>query len=429
MQGTLSLLGEDDYRSATQLFDPQFDSQTPAAVVRATGEPDVPAAATFARDHRLPVAVRAGGHSYVGASASTGALVIDLRGLSGITLDGDLVTIGAGATARAVLTALDASGRSLPLGTCPTVGVAGLTLGGGIGVDSRRYGLACDRLVSANVVLPEGGSAQASATQLPGLFWALRGGGATAGIVTSLTYRTCPAESRDIVRLSFPAGAAAQVLAGWARWQPTAARTVWSNVEISSVAGELGCAVLVVTPAGQGTAAGAALTAAAGVTPTGINRRTLDHMAAADDLGGGSTTPRSTKVAGSDVLAQLTPGVASTIVDIVTARSRAGASGYVLVDPLDGAVSDTAADASAFPWRAHAATLQWIVDAPDDPAGARDWITAAHRTLGPASAGAYANYIEPQADPARYYADNADRLRTLRRRLDPDSRLCTGIAW
>ncbi|MBU3062003.1 FAD-binding oxidoreductase [Nocardia sp. NEAU-G5] len=429
LQGTLSLPGDGDYRSAAQLFDPQFDSQTPAAVVQATGEPDVLAATTFARDHRLPLAVRAGGHSYVGASATTGAVVIDLRGLSAITPDGDRVTIGAGATAHAVLAALNASGRSLPLGTCPTVGVAGLTLGGGIGVDSRRYGLACDRLVSANVVLPEGGSAQTSATQLPGLFWALRGGGATAGIVTSLTYRTCPAESRDIVRLSFPAGAAAQVLTGWARWQPIAARTVWSNVEISSAAGELGCAVLIVTPAGQGAAAGAALTAAAGATPTGINRRTLDHMAAVDDLGGGSTTPRSTKVAGSDVLAELTAAVATTIVDIVTARSRSGASGYVLIDPLDGAVRDTAADASAFPWRSHAATLQWIVDAPDDPAAARDWITGAHRILGSASAGAYANYMEPPADPARYYAGNLDRLRAVRRSVDPDGLLRSGIDW
>lgn len=119
LQGTLSLPGDGDYRSAAQLFDPQFDPQTPAAVVQATGEPDVLAATTFARDHRLPLAVRAGGHSYVGASATTGAVVIDLRGLSGITPDGDRVTIGAGATAHAVLTALNASGRSLPLGTCP----------------------------------------------------------------------------------------------------------------------------------------------------------------------------------------------------------------------------------------------------------------------------------------------------------------------
>lgn len=429
LRGKLLLPADDDYRSAKQLFDPQFDSQAPAAVVEAAGAPDVLAATVFARDHRLPIAVRAGGHSYVGASATTGALVVDLRGLSEITLDGDLVTIGAGATAHAVLATLNASGRSLPLGTCPTVGVAGLTLGGGLGADSRRYGLVCDQLVSANVVLPEGGSAQTSATRLPGLFWALRGGGASAGTVTSLTYRTCPAESRDVLRLTFPADAAARVLTGWARWQPTAARAIWSTVEITSVGGELGCAVVVVTPAGQGAAAASGLTEAASTTPTGTDHRTLDHMAAAEYLGGGTTTPRSTKVAGSDVLTELTPAIAATIADIVATRSRGGASGYVLIDPLDGAVRDTAPDASAFPWRSHAATLQWIVDTPDDPASARAWITAAHRTLGRASAGAYANYLEPQANPARYYAGNTDRLRALHNTLDPNSRLCTGFAW
>ena len=429
LQGKLLLSGQDDFSSATQLFDPQFDSQAPAAVVEAAGEPDVQAATAFAREHGLPVAVRAGGHSYVGASSTTGALVVDLRGMSDIAPDGDLVTIGAGATARAVLAALNASGRSLPLGTCPTVGVAGLTLGGGLGVDSRQYGLTCDQLVSANVVVPGGGSAQTSATQLPGLFWALRGGGGSAGIVTSLTYRTCAAQARDILRLTFPPGAAAQVLTGWARWQPGADRTIWSNVEISSTTGELGCAIQIVTPAGRGTAAAAALTAATATPPTGIDHRTLDHMAAADQLGGGATTPRSTKVAGSDVLTELTPAVAATVVQIVTDRSRSGASGYVLIDPLDGAVRDTPAAATAFPWRAHAATLQWIVDTPEDPVTARTWITTAHRTLGPASAGAYANYVEPHDDPARYYAANLDRLRAVRHGLDPDRSLCTGITW
>jgi len=258
----------------------------------------------------------------------------------------------------------------------------------------------------------------------------LLGGAAalTVGAGALVSAPSAIADSTDL-RLTYPSGAAAQVLAGWARWQPTAAREIWSNIQISSAAGKLGCAVLMVTPAGQGTAAAAGLTAAAGTTPTGVDRRTFDHLAAADELGGGATTPRSTKVAGSDVLTELNPAVAATVAEIVTARSRGGASGYVLIDPLDGAVRDTAADASAFPWRAHATTLQWIVDDPGDPAAARDWITSAHRALGPASAGAYANYVEPQADPARYYAGNLDRLRTLHHTLDPDDRLRTGIAW
>ncbi|WP_216894665.1 FAD-dependent oxidoreductase [Nocardia alni] len=429
LRGNLLLPGDGEYSSAKQLFDPQFDGDSPAAIVEAAGEPDVLAAAAFARDNRIPLAARAGGHSYVGASATSGALVVDVRGLSDITPDGDQVTVGAGVTARALLARLDATGRSLPLGTCPTVGVAGLTLGGGIGVDSRRYGLTCDQLVSARVVMPGGGSAQTSSTQLPGLFWALRGGGGSAGIVTSLTYRTCPAQSRDIVHVTFPPEAATQVLTGWARWLSAADRSIWSNLTISSAAGQLGCEALIVTPAGQGSTATAGLTATAGTPASGTDSRTLDHMAATDQLGGGSTTPRSTKVAGSDVVAQITPAIAATIVGVITARSRVGATGYVLIDPLDGAVRDTAPDASAFPWRTHTATLQWIVDDPGDPADAQRWIADAHRTLGPASAGAYANYVELGQDPSRYYAGNLNRLRSVRTTTDPNGLLHTGIAW
>jgi FAD/FMN-containing dehydrogenase len=428
LQGTLLLPGDDEYSSAKQLFDPRFDTAAPVAVVRAGTESDVLAATVFARDNRIPLTARAGGHAYTGASASSGALVVDVRGLADITPDGDQVTVGAGVTARTLLARLDSAGRSLPLGSCPTVGVAGLTLGGGLGVDSRRYGLTCDQLVSARVVLPNGSSAQTSATQLAGLFWSLRGGSGATGIVTSLTYRTCAAEGRDIVRLSFPPGTAALVLAGWARWLPTADRAVWSSVQISSAEGELGCAVVIVTPPGRGSAAAAGL-AAATTTPTGTDHQTLDHMAAADELGNGSTTPRSTKVAGSDVVADLSPAAAATITGIITDRSRSGASGYVLVDPLDGAVRDTAPAASAFPWRTHATTLQWIVDSPDDPDDARRWIAGAHRALGSATVGAYANYVEPDQDPSRYYAGNLDRLRTVRAVADPGRILRTGTAW
>ncbi|MQY17303.1 FAD-binding oxidoreductase [Nocardia macrotermitis] len=427
LQGKLLLPTDGEYTSAKQLFDPQFDGDAPVAVVEAAAASDLVAAVAFARDHRLPLATRAGGHSYVGASATTGALVLDVRGLHDITVTDDLVTVGAGVPIRAVLAELDKSGRSLPVGSCPTVGLAGLTLGGGLGVDSRRYGLTCDALESAEVVLPGGGTAHTSATRLPGLFWALRGGGGSAGILTSLTFRTHPAVSRDIVRLSFPADAAARVLTGWARWMPTADRAVWSNVEIGAVAGTVECSVMIVTPAGQGTAATANLTAAAAATPISVTHRTLGHLAVADDIAGGSTTPRSTKVAGSDVVRELNAAVAGAIVDIVTARSRSGAPGYVLLDPLDGAIRDTRTDATAFPWRAHAASLQWIVDAPDSPADARAWITGAHRALGAASVGAYANYVEPGVPADRYYGGNIARLRAAARNLDPNRLLRTGI--
>ncbi|MFF0490465.1 FAD-binding oxidoreductase [Nocardia sp. NPDC004068] len=425
LRGTVTRPGDDDFAARAALYEPRFDTATPLAVTRPADPDDVRTAVRFARDHDLPLTARAGGHSYVGASATPGALVVDLRDLTAITVDGDLVTVGAGATAYAVQEALAPADRTLPLGTCPTVGVAGLTLGGGLGTLSRRYGLTCDRLVSARVVLPTGAVADVAADRMPELFWALRGAGAAVGVVTDLTYRTCPAESEDIVRLGFPGIATVDVITGWARWLTTVDRAVWSNLEISATASGLGCAAKIVCPAGQGPAAAADLAAAAHTAPTSVDQRTLPHLDAVRALGGGASTPRSNKIAGSDVLAALSPDIAQRITDTVAARSRSGARGYVLVDPLDGAVHDTAPDATAFPWRAHAATLQWIVDEPDDPAAARAWITDAHRAVG--ATAAYVNYLEPDPDPARYYGPNLDRLRRLTAAADPGRLLRPGI--
>ncbi len=426
LRGTVVSAGDGEFDSAKALFEPRFDEYAPLGVVRAADAADVRSAVIFARDHELPVAVRAGGHSYVGASATSGALVIDLRALSTVARHGDLVTVGAGATSMAVQQALAPANATLPLGTCPTVGVAGLTLGGGLGVESRRYGLSCDRLVSADLVLPNGSAATVSEDQFPGLLWALRGAGGVTGIVTALTLRTVPAEAKDIVRVEFPGTAAAQVLTGWARWMPTADRAVWANIQISTATDGLACAALIVCPPGRGDAATAELATAATVAPRSVDRRTLAPLDAVAHLGGGATTPRSNKAAGSDVLTELTPAAAQTITDLVAARSRSGATGYVLVDPLDGAIRDTRPEATAFPWRTHAATLQWLVDNPADPRAARAWIADAHRAV--ASAGAYVNYLEPDDDPRRYYGPNLNLLRTLRATVDPDRRLRPGLA-
>ncbi|WP_169813857.1 FAD-binding oxidoreductase [Nocardia pseudobrasiliensis] len=426
LRGTVVSPGDSEFDSAKAVFEPRFDESAPLGVVRAADAADVRSAVVFARDHELPVAVRAGGHSYVGASATSGALVIDLRALSTVARHGDLVTVGAGTTITAVQQALAPSGVTLALGTCPTVGVAGLTLGGGLGVESRRYGLSCDRLVSADLVLPNGSAATVSQDRFPGLFWALRGAGGVIGIVTSLTLRTIPAVAKDIVRVRFPGAAATQVLTGWARWMPAADRTVWANIQISTATDGLDCAALIVCPPGRGEAATAELSTAATVAPLSVDRRTLAPSAAAADLGGGARTPRSNKAAGSDVLTELSPAAAQTITDLVAARSRSGATGYVLIDPLDGAIHDTPPDATAFPWRTHAATLQWLADNPADPRAARAWIADAHRAV--ASTGGYVNYLEPDDDPRRYYGPNLNLLRTLRATVDPGRRLRPGLA-
>ena len=167
------------------------DGAGPAAVVQPTTTAEVVEAVRAAREAQLPVAVRSGGHSYAAHGVGEGALAIDVRGLGDVVIDpGRLVgRAGGGATAGAYTAAAAEYGLATGFGDTPTVGIAGLTLGGGIGFLSRRDGLTVDNLLSAEVVLANGSVVTAAATQHPALFWALRGGGGNFGVVTELSYR------------------------------------------------------------------------------------------------------------------------------------------------------------------------------------------------------------------------------------------------
>ena len=188
IQGQVTLPSSADYAGAKSLFNSRFDNSTPAAVVTTQSTGDVQQAVAFAAQNGLQVAARSGGHSYIGASSANGVMVVDLRQLPGaITYDDEsgLVTIPAAADLDSVQTTLAGQGQLIPSGSCPTVGIAGLTLGGGLGSDARQWGLTCDALVSASVVLPSGDAITATATDNADLYWALRGGGGgNFGVVT-----------------------------------------------------------------------------------------------------------------------------------------------------------------------------------------------------------------------------------------------------
>ena len=147
-------------------------------MIRAADAGDIADSLTFAIDHGLSPRPRSGGHSYVGASTGNGVLVIDCAGLDTISYDAGSrqVTVGAGVRLGDLHRVLDRYGRTVPTGTCPTVGAAGLALGGGIGTETRLQGLTQDALVGATVVTPDGATHRVSAGHEPDL-WALRGGG------------------------------------------------------------------------------------------------------------------------------------------------------------------------------------------------------------------------------------------------------------
>src|ERR1700745_201743 len=192
LPGPLVRPGESAYTVSKRLFDPRFDSLHPAGIPYCRNPHDVATCLAFVRKFGVPVAARCGGHSYAGWSSTSG-LIIDVTRMSGVNVSGSTATVGAGTRLIDFYSGLAAHGRGVPGGSCPTVGIAGLTLGGGVGVVSRAYGLTSDNVQSLQIATADGQVRTCSATQNPDLFWACRGGGGgNFGVVTAFHFRTQP---------------------------------------------------------------------------------------------------------------------------------------------------------------------------------------------------------------------------------------------
>jgi FAD/FMN-containing dehydrogenase len=192
-RGELIRPGEERYDDARRVWNGMVDKR-PAVIARCTGVADVVAAVTFAREHGLLVAVRGGGHNVAGHAVCDDGIVIDLSGTKGVRVDPDAGTARAqpGVTWGEFDRETQLYGLATTGGFVASTGIAGLTLGGGIGWLARRHGTACDNLLSVDVVTAGGEVVTASATEHPELFWGLRGGGGNFGVVTSFEYRLHP---------------------------------------------------------------------------------------------------------------------------------------------------------------------------------------------------------------------------------------------
>ncbi len=418
------------FTTSKKVFNSFYDNSSPAAVVTVSSQADVQKVVAFAAANNLKVAPRGGGHSYVGASSANGTLVLDLRGLpGGANFDGNTVTVTPATTLYAIHQALTGAGRAIPSGTCPTVGVAGLALGGGIGPDARHAGLTCDALQSATVVLPSGDVVTASANDNPDLFWALRGGGGgNFGVTTSMTFSTFATASSDVVRLDFPPASATQVLVGWQSWLSAADRNTWGIVDLM-VGSAPNCHVLATCPAGSGSGVADAIKSAVGVAPSSVSNKTMSRSDLVMFLAGGSSTPPARAfVAGSDVIGPVDSAAAHAIATAIGQWPSGAGQASVLVDPLGGAVADVAAGDTAFPWRNQAAVLQWYVEpSSSQVSAANTWLSSAHQAVQQISVGGYVNYLEANGAPARYFGSNLSRLTTVRQKYDPNRVMFSGL--
>jgi FAD/FMN-containing dehydrogenase len=193
LQGGVHEPGDESYEDTCTLFNTMIDRR-PLLVAECIAVEDVVAALAFARDHDLPIAVRAGGHSVAGLSLCDDGVVLDVRGMADIDVDADrrILRVGGGAIWADVDRATQAHGLATTGGRVSTTGVAGLTLGGGSGWLERKHGLTCDSLVAAELVTWDGRIVHASERENPELLWALRGGGGSFGVVTALELKLYP---------------------------------------------------------------------------------------------------------------------------------------------------------------------------------------------------------------------------------------------
>ena len=213
LRGTLIAPEHADYDAARSVYNAMIDKR-PVAVVRCADVADAIAAVRFARDHDLLLAVRGGGHNGPGHGTCDGGIVLDLRQMNSVRVDpaNRTARVEGGCLLSEVDHATHPFGLAVPAGVVSTTGVAGLTLGGGLGHLTRKFGLSIDNLLEVDVILSDGRLVTASADQNADLFWAIRGGGGNFGVVTSFVFRLQPVSTVIGGPMFWPFESAAEVL-------------------------------------------------------------------------------------------------------------------------------------------------------------------------------------------------------------------------
>jgi FAD/FMN-containing dehydrogenase len=438
--GAVVLPDSPDYQSVRKPAMARFDHIEPAAVVLCESPDDVAATIAFARRVGLESAVRSGGHSVAGRSSTEG-IVIDVTPMSSVSVADGVATVGSGARLGALYDALEEHGLTIPAGCGPSVGIGGLTLGGGIGILGRTHGLTCDHLVRADVVLADGRLVQCDEHHNEDLFWGLRGaGGGNLGVVTSFVFRTLWAPATTVFRLIWPFADAAALVEAWQVFVPTGPDELDATLRLA--AGGAGEPVVEVVGACLGTEADAAvlldqLIAEAAAEPTSASRRHmpyreakryLDELGAEGEQGSPEERPRGHLFTKSEFFRRpLPPETIAALVQNVLEAARRGQSSEVTFTPWGGAYNRVPTDATAFPHRDELFLVQHLVLI--DPTvteleneAARDWLRRSWAIAhAHGSGGVYPNFPDTDlGDWARaYHGPNYDRLRRVKAKYDP----------
>jgi FAD/FMN-containing dehydrogenase len=395
----------------------RFRHVQPWAVVSCETPEDVAEALGRARREGLRVAVRSGGHCFAGRS-STDGLLIDVSPMRSVTVGDGTATVGAGTVLGDLYDALDAHGRTIAGGCGPTVGIAGLALGGGLGILGRRHGLTSDQLVAAQVVLADGSVVDCDEQRESDLFWALRGsGGGQFGVVCRLELRTLPAPRVTTLDLVWPLAHAAAAIAAWQDWAPDAPDDVAASLVIAGEVHLFGAM-----------APGHDLepfVARVGADPSSTSLRELPYREAKRHLAehGPAEGPAGELYSKSEFFRGPLPADAiAALADHVVAP---GPFRVLDLSPWGGAYNRVPPDATAFAHRQERFLVKHdvVVASPDDAPAAREWLARSWEIVHPyGSGGVYPNFPDPDLDDAlrAYHGPNLERLRRVKARYDPD---------
>ncbi|MFT3711630.1 MAG: FAD-binding oxidoreductase [Archangium sp.] len=415
------------FRDVSKIFN-RAAQHTPLAVVRCRDTADVVTVLRVAGDAGVPISVRSGGHSPSGRSVGEGAVVIDLRAIDSFSLDErtHVATVGGGIGTTALTQQVWARDRFVSTGFEPRVGFSGALLGGGYGLGVRRFGLACDSLVAAEVVLADGRVVVADAERESDLFWALRGAGAHFGVVTRLEVKTHPMPPLVFATARFGLENAEHVLTRYAELLPSLGRDTMAYLTLGPdrfTGPSLG---LLGFHFGDEAAAKKALRPMQNLARPLLTN--LDQVAVADvhvastfiDSG----FPEDHHNEWATAFFDDARGACDALAHFAASSSNITSAVWCLNEHLGGAMGDLAPDATAFALRSAqvglVTTLKWHT-----PAERPDALLALQRKSLAAvisrSIGRYPNYVaDGNYDSA--YGANLPRLRALKTKFDPAGR-------
>ena len=410
-----------EYEAARLIFNRAFDLH-PAVIVRCADPSDVARALEFSQRQKVPLAVRGGGHSRLGYGTCDGGVVIDLSGMKRIEVDAGkrVARVEAGALVRDLDEATQRFGLATTSGGCPTVGVAGLTLGGGEGRLMEKYGAACDNLLSAQVVTVDGRQVEASEKSNPDLFWAIRGGGGNFGVVTALEYQLHPVGKVVSGALMYPAGRIPDLLQAFVKFLAEAPdemdafaqllpseRGPRLKIDVCYCGGELQVANDLVRPLRA-------------LKPEEDRVKTMSYLEA--QAAGGFLLAPIAHFQTNLFLRELN---GAAITAIATAINNAPATCKVIIVPLRGAVSRVGLSDTAFALRqpGYEIDIAGVWSAPAAKANVVGWVQATRDNLQAFAHGVYVNQLGDTSDQLvrAAYGPNYARLVEIKKNYDPNN--------